>query len=163
MDSKSRQFLHSWNIQHFSDSKIIAKFVGYFSNEKIIINGAVRGSWFIIDLYSFRTTSIQYLVSFKVVFIDTGNLVGLIVQTIFSLDILQWCALFLYIVYVCFLLFLWKIGRGLHFLLLFGLEYTTDVIGLAPLYNYRETYMFVLDDLSNIILFLTFLQFTSIL
>ena len=26
--------------------------------------------------------------SFKVVFIDTGNLVGLIVQTIFSLDIL---------------------------------------------------------------------------
>ena len=98
---KSKLFLHFRNIKELIDSKIITYFVQCFSNEKSIINESVRSNWFVIDLYTLCTTSMEYLVSFEVVFTDTSNLVGLIVQTISALDILQWCALFLYIVYVC--------------------------------------------------------------
>ena len=59
-------------------------------------------------------------------------------------------------------IFLFCLFRAIHFVLLNGLSYTDSVVGLMPFFNYADFYILIIDELNNVLFFLTIFQYSLI-
>lgn len=69
--------------------------------------------------------------------------------------------IFLFCLCAIFGLLLWVV-RAIHFVLLNGLSYTDSVVGLMPFFNYADFYILIIDELNNVLFFLTIFQYSLI-